>query len=307
MSAVVSSRPVLVMGARGRVGREVLKALAHRGAAVRALVRKPSTGPAGLAGVTEVVGDLRDGASLRAALDGVASAFFVTPHDEQEEQLGLAFLAAARDAGVRRVVFASAYHPALPNPLAFRLFVAAMGVFTHYGPKLRVEGHVRRCGLSPVVLMPSNFFQNDELFTKELLAGEYPQPLGTKGVNRVDCADIGEAAARALTDEGVNEGAWPLVGPDATLTGPECAAAWSQALGREVRYAATLERWRALAKDRMHPRELEDFGKTYALFHRAGVAATEADLARTAALLGRPPRAYATYVAEQARAMTGAR
>lgn len=258
---------------------------------MRALVRKAGSLADPLPGVTEVVGDLGDPASLRAPLDGMASAFFVTPHDEHEEQLGLAFLAAARDAKVRRVVFASAYHPGFPNPLAFRLFVAAMGVVTHYGPKLRVEGHVRRSGLSPVVLMPSNFFQNDEPFTKELLAGEYPQPLGTKGVNRVDCADIGEAAARALTDEGVNEGAWPLVGPELTLTGPECAQAWSEALGREVRYAATLERWRELAKDRMHPRELEDFGKTYRLFHRARVAATAADLAKTTTLLGRPPRA----------------
>lgn len=298
----MSSSPVLVMGARGRVGREVLRALSRRGVAVRALVRRPSA-EAPLPGVREVVGDLREPGSLGAALEGVGSAFFVTPHAEDEEQLGRAFLAAAREAGLWRVVFASAYHPALPNPLAFRLFVAAMGVVTHYGPKLRVEGHVRRSGLSPVVLMPSNFFQNDELFAKELLAGEYPQPLGHKGVNRVDCADIGEAAARALTDAALPSGAWPLVGPEQALTGADCARTWSAALGREVRYAASHERWRELAKDRMHPRELEDFGKTYRLFHRARVAATPADLARTTELLGRPPRSYASWVAERAGAL----
>jgi uncharacterized protein YbjT (DUF2867 family) len=288
---------VLVMGGRGRVGREVIRALCERGASVRSLVRAPS-GRALPPSVREVTGDLGDRASLDKALAGAAAAFFVTPHAENEEQLGRSFVEATTAAGVRRIVFASAYHADFTSAFGFSLFVGAMGLLTHYGPKLRVERRVRRAGASPVVLMPSNFFQNDALFLPEIRGGRYPQPLGTRGASRFDCRDIGDAAARALVDEDVASGGYPLVGPDPALTGPQCAAVWASALGREVTYDGDLGSWRALVADRMQPRERDDFGKTYELFGRMRVAAKPAELARTTALLGRPPRSYASYVSQ---------
>lgn len=296
------SGEILVMGARGRIGREVIRALTQGGAHVRALVRSPSPPGAAAPGVRELVGDLRDRVSLTAALDGVERAFFVTPHAADEEALGRSFVEAATAAGVRRLVFASAYHAELPSPVAFALFVAAMGLLTHYGPKLRVEQRVRRSGASPVVLLPSNFFQNDELFLEDIRGGLYPQPLGLRGVNRVDCRDIGDAAARALTELDVEAGAYPLVGAEPALTGPECAALWAGELGREVAYDDEISRWRERVATKMTARERDDFGKTYRLFHRVRVAATAAELARTRTLLGRAPRSYASYVAERALA-----
>ncbi len=285
------------MGGRGRVGREVIRALCERGANVRSLVRAPSRRELP-PNVREVTGDLGDRASLDKALAGARAAFFVTPHAENEEQLGRSFVEATTDAGVRRIVFSSAYHADFTSAFGFSLFVGAMGLLTHYGPKLRVERRVRRATASPVVLMPSNFYQNDALFLPEIRAGRYPQPLGMRGANRVDCRDIGDAAARALLDEDVASGGYPLVGPDPALTGPQCAAVWASALGREVTYDGDLGRWRALVADRMPPRERDDFGKTYALFGRVRVAARPAELARTTALLGRPPRSYASYVSQ---------
>ncbi|HEU4615814.1 MAG TPA: NmrA family NAD(P)-binding protein [Kofleriaceae bacterium] len=291
---------VLVVGARGRVGREVLRALSATGPSVRALVRTPSPQGATLAHAREVVGDLRDRASLAAALDGVDAAFFVTPHAEDEEALGRGFIEAALEAKVRRLVFASAYHPDFSSKLGLALFVGAMDLFTHYGPKLRVERRVRLSAASPVVLMPSNFYQNDELFLDEIRAGSYPQPLGLRGVNRVDCRDIGDAAARALTDASIEAGAYPLVGAEPALTGPECAAMWADALGREVAYDGDIDRWYALVADRMHAREREDFKKTYKIFRRTRIVARPGELARVEALLGHAPRSYRTYVAERA-------
>lgn len=293
--------PVLVVGARGRVGREVVRGLVARGTKVRALVRAGSAAE----GTEPAIGDLRDPASLERALDGVRSAFFVTPHEPDEEALGAAFVEAVERAGTERVVFASAYHDDFPSRLGFSLFVGVAGLLTHYGPKLRVERRVRLSRARPVVLMPSNFFQNDELFRPEILAGRYPQPLGTRGVSRVDCADIGDAAARALTDATLADGAYPLVGPDRTLTGPECAETWARELGRAVRYEGDLEAWRALVERRMQPRERDDFGRTYALFGRHAVPAKDAAVARCTALLGRSPRAYSAYVAEIARRWSG--
>jgi uncharacterized protein YbjT (DUF2867 family) len=288
------SLEVLVIGGRGRVGREVLRALAPTGARVRALVRTAGS----LRGAREVVGDLGDPVSLRAALDGVGRVFFVTPHDPAEERLGRNLIEAALDAGVKRIVFASAFHADITSGLGMRLFVGAMSLLTHYGPKLSVERHVRLAkAASPVVLMPSNFYQNDELFLPEIHAGVYPQPLGVKGVNRVDCRDIGDAAARALTDDAIESGGYPLVGPDAALTGPACAEVWGKALGREVVYDGDLDRWYALMAERMHARERGDFKKTYKIFARMRVAAKPAEIERCTRLLGRPPHTYESYVA----------
>jgi uncharacterized protein YbjT (DUF2867 family) len=281
------------MGARGRVGREVVRALGSTDARVRVLVRTPGSFP----GAREVVGDLGDRSSLRAALDGVDAAFFVTPHDPNEEALGRGFIDAAVDARVRRIVFASAFHADFTSALGFSMFVSLAGLLTHYGPKLRVERAVRRCSASPVVLMPSNFYQNDELFLAEIRAGTYPQPLGTRGANRVDCRDIGDAAARALTDPSVEAGAYPLVGADPFLTGPACAGVWARALGRDVAYDGDIERWYSLVADRMHAREREDFKKTYKIFGRMRVAAGPRERERAQQIVGHPPRAYADYVA----------
>jgi uncharacterized protein YbjT (DUF2867 family) len=286
-------RELLVVGARGRVGREVVRALAERGASVRVLHRAGTPAPPGGVAVT---GDLRDPPSLRRALDGVTGAFFVTPHAPDEEQLGRAFVEAATAAKISRLVFSAAFHNQVGDGLALDLFVAAMGLVTHYGPKLRVEKAVRRSGLRPVVLLPSNFYQNDELFLGEIRAGRYPQPLGLRGTNRVDCRDIGDAAARALTDDNLAAGAYAMVGPDAALTGPDCAAEWAAALDRPVEYDGDLDRWRALVAGRMPDQERQDFGKTYRIFSRLRVAATPCDLARTTEILGRPPCAYAAYV-----------
>jgi uncharacterized protein YbjT (DUF2867 family) len=173
----------------------------------------------------------------------------------------------------------------------------------HYRAKLRVEARVMASAASPVVLMPSNFYQNDEPFADEIRGGLYPQPLGARPVNRVDCRDIGDAAARALLErEAVPSGRWPLVGP-AEYGGAQAAAVWSRALGREVAYAGDdVEAWARRASAFMTPPKLADFGKTYRVLQRYGARAPKDWHARTTAILGRPARRYEEYVEERARA-----
>ncbi len=291
------SGDVLVMGGRGRVGREVIRALCERGASVRSLVRAPSGRPLPPS-VREVTGDLGDRTSLDRALAGAAAAFFVTPHAENEEQLGRSFVEATTAAGVRRIVFASAYHADFTSAFGFSLFVGAMGLLTHYGPKLRVERRVRRADASPVVLMPSNFFQNDALVSpRDPRRALSPAARHARGQPRRLPGHRRRRGAR-VARRGRRVGRVSARRTDPALTGPQCAAVWASALGREVTYDGDLGRWRALVADRMQPRERDDFGKTYELFARMRVAAKPAELARTTALLGRPPRSYASYVSQ---------
>lgn len=288
---------ILVAGAAGDVGRSVVSSLVARGARVRALVHSR---PLAVAGVESVQGDLAEPASIARALIDCDAACFITPHHRDEATLGVSFVAACEAARLRRLVYVSAFHPLSRSRLVQRLYDMLIGAIgPHYRAKLRVERRVRASVLSPVVLCPSNFFQNDELALPEILAGTYPNPMGHRPANRVDTRDIGDAAARALLDEDVESGAYPIVGPDA-WTGPELAEVWAEALGMPVAYAGDdVERWRATVGARMPAAKAADFGKTYRVIQRFGIPATARAIARTTALLGRPPRDFRAYVREQ--------
>lgn len=294
------TRPVhLVVGAAGDVGAAVVDALLARGARVRVLVRAtlPRTD-----GVEVVTGDLGDRASLDRALDGAAGAFFITPHHPDERQLGLGFVDACEAAGVARLVYSAAVRPMSRLGVVDAVLDRVTGILgPHYRAKLAVARRVRRSRLSPVVLLPSNFYQNDELGLPEILDGRYPHPLGTRRMNRVDTRDIGDAAARALVDPGVASGVYPLVGPD-DWTGPAAAAVWSAALGREVVYAGDdLDAWRRTIGARMTPAKAADFGRTYRVIQRMGFRAPRWMHARATEILGRPARGYPDYVREVAQ------
>ncbi|MFB7510013.1 SDR family oxidoreductase, partial [Streptomyces broussonetiae] len=97
---------ILVTGATGTTGSEVVRQLAARGEKVRALTRDPARARVPAA-VETVRGDYADPDSLAAAMAGVTAAYLVSPpgpgaaHDT-------ALVAAARAAGVRRLVKLSA-------------------------------------------------------------------------------------------------------------------------------------------------------------------------------------------------------
>ena len=291
----------VVAGATGKVGREVVRALIECAAPVRVIARSRARADSLPAGIEIAIGDLEDRASIERAVRGAEAVFFVTPHHEREEALGFAFIEACEAARVRRIVFASAYRPEPGIAMLGAAWLRVLGVIGgHYRPKLHVEARVRASRADPVVLMPSNFFQNDELVRDEILAGRYLQPIGAKGINRVDCRDIGDAAARVLVGRDVRSGGYPVVGP-ASLTGEQCAAAWTGALGRTVRYGSDdLDAWERAVADRMTAGERSDYRKTYGILQRFGVATKPSDVARCAALLGRAPRSYAEYVRDAA-------
>jgi putative NADH-flavin reductase len=78
---------VLVIGATGRVGNEVVKALLQRGASVRALTRKQRK-PDAFPGVVEsALGDLNDPASTAKAIKGVDKLFLLMQRERSRRRL----------------------------------------------------------------------------------------------------------------------------------------------------------------------------------------------------------------------------
>ncbi len=276
---------ILVTGGTGTVGREVSRLLAEHGADFRILTRDPAkAGPRGVAG------DLRNPESLRTAFRGVDRLFLLTPLAEDETEQGLAAVRAAKEANVRRIVYLSVHNveraPHLP----------------HFQSKIRIQKALSDSGIPFTLIMPNNFYQNDLWWKTAMLEhGLYSQPLGSRGVSRVDVRDIGEASARALLESGHEGKAYPLVGPEA-LTGEDVAGFWQRALGRPVRYAGDdLAQYEMSHRDAMPPWLLADFREMYRYFQDRGFRASASDFAEQEKILGHAPRPFGLYVGRLAR------
>jgi uncharacterized protein YbjT (DUF2867 family) len=277
----------LLIGGTGTVGSRVVQALRERGEDVRVMTRSDDKIDSLLEGVEGVVGDLEQPDTLPAAFEGVDSLFFVTPLAKNETEQGLAAVNAAKAAGVERIVYMSVVMPDGSERIP------------HFKSKMPIEEAVRQSGIAYTLVRPNSFFQNDFWITNAILQyGVYPQPIGSAGVSRVDVRDIAEVVTRALTQPGHDGKTYALHGPD-VLTGPGCAATFSEHLGREVRYGGDdLDAWAEQARQMMPDWMVDDMVIMYDYFQQHGLAATDKELATLTDVLGRAPRSYDAFVAE---------
>src|SRR5688500_16796899 len=100
---------ILVTGATGNVGSNVVQQLVNRGADVRALVRDP-TKARFAADVDVLQGDLLAVDSLRSAMTGVSTLFLLYGVVADEFTQALIALNVAREAGIERIVYLSVIH-----------------------------------------------------------------------------------------------------------------------------------------------------------------------------------------------------
>lgn len=293
--AIDTRSPILVVGATGTMGGLVLDELVTRHANVRVMVRKHRPADFFAPGVVQVVADLRDPDAVSAALTGVRAALYISPHEEGEEGLARNFVRAAEAAGTR-IVFAGVHIPArtvlgrLQLTLTKRLFPA-------YRPKLRIGQLVAGSATDPVIFIPMNFYQNDDIFADDIRAGRFPMPM--RQVNRVDVRDLAELCARALLEPSYPSGEYTIAGPE-SISGQECARIWSQALGRPVAYVGDDDAvWQPIFRQRLHGKKLQDLHNSFVFLGRRPVVVPKA-VAATTKLLGRAPRSYRDFVADQA-------
>ncbi|SDG14821.1 MULTISPECIES: SDR family oxidoreductase [unclassified Duganella] len=281
---------ILVTGATGKVGTQVIEQLLKRGANVRALVRNPAS--ASLPdGVSVVQGDLLDPDSLRTAMAGVSTLFLLNAVAADEVTQALIALNVAKEVGVRHVVYLSVIHS--------DVYVNV----PHFAGKLVVERMIEQMGFSATILRPAYFMDND-VTIKDVVTGYgvYPMPVGAKGLAMIDVRDIGEIAALELLRRDQSPEPLPLehitlVGPQ-TLTGADLAAAWSAVLGRQIAYGGDdtsafeqnlrnfMPHWMAYDMRLMSERFLTD-----------GMLPQAGDVERLTRLLGRPLRRYRDFAA----------
>jgi uncharacterized protein YbjT (DUF2867 family) len=290
---------ILVTGATGVVGSQVVSHLNGKGIEVRALTRSPGKAQVP-GGATLVAGDLADTDSFRKALEGVDTLFLLVPNVPDELTQALQALTLAREAHVKGIVYLSV--------LKGEGYVDV----PHFSGKYAAERMIEALNMPVTVLRPAYFIQNDLRQKDALLnAGLYGMPIGSKGISMVDVRDIGETAAlelarRARSPTPLPAETYALVGPDA-LTGPSLGALWSQVLGRPIRYAGDdLVPFEARLKTMMPAWHALDLRLMFGRYQSDGAAATLEELDRLTRLLGRAPRSYRSF-AQDAAAQWGIR
>lgn len=274
---------ILVTGATGNVGVEVIRQLASRGVPMKAAVRE-GRDQAAPEGTTPVVFDFEMPETFGPALDGVDRVFLMRPPHMSDAKAFRPFIDAMVAADIRQVVFLSVQG-------------AGQNVFVpHHG----IEVLLKRSGLAWTFLRPSFFMQN--LSTTHLTEirdlGEIYVPAGKGRTNFIDVADIGEAAAVCLTTAGHERMAYEITGSEA-LTYHEVAALLSAACGRPITYPRPSSR-----KFKAHMRSAghnDDFiavmGSIYAIA-RFGMAAGTTDAFQR--LVGRQPHTLEDWAARNA-------
>ncbi|MGO7337253.1 SDR family oxidoreductase [Rhizobium leguminosarum] len=282
---------ILVTGATGNVGRQVVEHLVKRGADVRALARDPSKAEFP-AGVSVVQGDFLDVDSLRNAMSGVSTLFLLNAVVPDEFTQALIALNVARSAGIERIVYLSVIHA--------DVYVNV----PHFAGKFGVERMIEQMGFKATILRPAYFIQND-LTVKDVITGygAYPMPIGPKGLAMIDVRDIAEIAALELLRR--ENAAEPLaldrinlVGPE-TLTGADIAAIWSDVLARPIHYGGdNTEGFEQNLKQFMPAWMAYDMRLMGERFLTDGMLPEAGDVERLTKLLGRPLRSYRAFAAE---------
>lgn len=212
---------ILVTGATGNVGRELVAQLHGADVSVRACSRKPIEGLP--SSIDTALVDFDDPASFRPALDGVDAVYLMGNAENMATQVG-AFADAAKQAGVRHIAFlssASVEHRSESGITAVH--------------RAAEEG-VLASGVPWTLLRPGPFHSNFLWWAAQpVAAGErvVRHPFGNEPAAPIDAADVAAVAAVALTSEGHAGKAYLLTGGE-QLTPEQQLKTLAEVLEREL-------------------------------------------------------------------------
>jgi uncharacterized protein YbjT (DUF2867 family) len=275
-------RPVLVAGATGNIGGELVRALAAAGAPVRALVRAEP--PADLpSGVEAVVGDLDRPDSLRGPLEGAEAAFLLPGFSDMP-----GVMERIRDAGLRRVVLLSGGSAGEGD---------RDDAITRY---MRAsEAAVRDGGVAWTILRPSGFTSNTLEWADAVRARDVVRaPFADVPIAVIDPYDIAAVAAVALLGSDHEQRALRLTGPE-PLRPADRARILGEVLGREIRFEGQPD---DEAHAEMSAAMPAQYVAAFFSFYVEGKLDESAVLPTVEEVCGRPPRTFAQWAAAHADA-----
>ena len=249
----MAKKVIAVVGATGAQGGGLVRAICRDGEfAARAVVRDPSSEKAkalAALGAEIVPGDVDDAESLARAFAGAYATYCVTfywAHTSPEREVRQArnLAKASKVGGAQHVIWSTLEDTRKWVPLDDQRMPTLMGSYKvpHFDAKAEADSYFRELGLPLTLLYASFYWDNfiyfgmgprkapDGTLTLDL-------PLANKKMTGIVAEDIGKCALGVFKRGAQYIGKSVGLASDA-LTGAQIAAAFSKALGREVRYNA---------------------------------------------------------------------
>lgn len=286
---------ILVTGATGKVGGELVGLLAGSGRRVRALSRHPSGGTQ-IDGVEHLAGDLTTPGTLHRAMDGVTDVYLIVPASPTDHQVAMfdRALTAASAAGVGRVVMQSVQFADASAPVEVMRAHA------------QCEELLRSSRTRWTILRPNSFMHNLLSFAPMIRATAALRIPG-EGVrlSLIDVRDVAHIASNVLTTTSTGHDGclYELTGPQA-LGFADIAQQIGTATGREVAYVAVDA---GDVAEAMSDNGATDFDIRTVLEHldywRAGIGAAVTQTTRQ--LLGTLARTFDAFAKDHAGAFAG--
>lgn len=281
---------ILVTGATGRTGVDVVRGLSIVGAAARAFVRDAAKAQTlRRPGVEIAVGDFGRPETLASALRGCDRIFLCSAADPRQVELQGNVIRAAKEAGVRHVVRLSGLGASLDSPVSLSRWHAES------------EKQLIASGIPWTFLRPHYFMQNF-LGSASAIRSQSALFLPLKGgrIPLVDTRDIAAVAVEALTGFGHERKVYELTGPEA-LSGLDLAQKVSKAVGRPIAYRDVApEEARRKMLDSGAPEWMADaMAALFGVFAANQAAAVSPAVAQ---LTGYPARRFDDWIRENAAA-----
>jgi uncharacterized protein YbjT (DUF2867 family) len=274
---------ILVTGATGNVGGELVRALAGAGEEVRALIRQDSDRSRLSAGADAVVGDLNRPDTLATALAGVRGVHLLAGYQGMLE-----FLTEARRAGVEHVVLQSS--SAVPG-----------GDMSNAVARYHIlsETAVRESGLAWTFLQPNSFMSNTLQWAPQLREGDVVRaPFAGVPVATIDPLDVAAVSAEALTSRNHDGRSYRLSGPESLLPADRVRVL-AKVLGRDLRFEAQSD---ADARAEMSSSMPPEYVDAFFSFFVDGTLDESQVLDTVQQVTGRAPRSFEQWATAHADA-----
>jgi uncharacterized protein YbjT (DUF2867 family) len=207
---------ILVVGASGTVGSELVRLLKEQGYRTRSTTSKTPAQP------DQVQVNLFTGEGIKAAFEGVDRAFFLAPPGSADQySLVAPLIQEAKRRGLKKVVLMTAMGANASDATPFR----------------RAEIELEKSGLSYNIIRPNWFLQNFHTFWKHGIDTQNAilLPAGQAKVSFIDARDISAVAAKLLTSSEFDNRDFDLTGPQ-SADHAQVAAALSKVSGRKISY-----------------------------------------------------------------------